>query len=476
MLEAVRSGRVEPLYLVRGDRVAAEPAAVRLGRALAESGEHEVEVVKRPAGLRDVLGSLRTLSLFGSGRTVVVVESAVLADKASAADLLDEAAQVEVEPGDGDLTTEERRAAGLLLQALRLFGQDPEAGAPAETLGSLPAWALQGGKRFRARRQNRPRGKKQVAEMAASLERLLAAAREAGLRGFAEGDLAELGELSRGGFPDGHRIVLAESVVDKDHPLVRDLAERGALIDLGRVSQVTRGANRGNWEGLGPIIETLAADTGVGIEGAALDELVRRTLQTGRGWNAEVKADSTERLAAEYRKLATMADGDRITRELVLEGVEDRGDQDFFGLLDAIGSGDASDATARLTRILAAADDPMATRLQLFTTLADFARLLTAVAGMARAAGVPRGVSSFDTFRNRWEQKLKQSRPYGAASPIDTKLHAYRLFKAYSAASRMSNERLGTLPVRTLETETLLKGGSRQPDTVLAAFVAELAG
>lgn len=470
VLEAVREGRLEPLYLVHGDRVAAEPAAVRLAQALAERGDHEVEVVKRPPGLGHVLSGLKNLSLFSSGRTVVVVDSAVLADKGSAADLLDEAAAVEVGDADSDLTTEERRAAGLLFQALRLFGLDPAAGSPAAALGKLPAWALQGGKIFRARRKNRPRGKKQVADMASSLERLLEAARAAGLSGFAEGDVAELGELARGGFPEDHRIVLAESAVDFEHPLVKDLARRGALVDLGRVEA----GRRGGFAGLEAIVSTLQEETGVGIARDALRELERRTLQKGEGRDREVRVDSTERFAAEYRKLASMADGSSIDRDLVEGGVEDRGDEDVWGLLDAVGEGRRGAAVDRLARILGSADDPVRTRLSIFGLLADYARHLTAVAGMARAAGVPRGEKNYKSFEARWAPKLQAKRPYGAQSPLHG-LHTFRLHKAYLGASRIPSDRLERLPARVLEVETLIKGGSRQPDTVLAAFVAELA-
>ena len=155
------------------------------------------------------------------------------------------AAEVDVAAVDAELTPEERRAAGLLYQALRLFGLDPEARAPEAALADLPAWALAGGRAFRARRRNRPRGKKQVAEMAERLARLLAAARAAGLAGFAEGDVAELGELARGGFPEGHRVVLAESVVDREHPLVAELAGAGSLGRSGAGRGGQRGAVRG---------------------------------------------------------------------------------------------------------------------------------------------------------------------------------------------------------------------------------------
>jgi hypothetical protein len=62
----------------------------------------------------------------------------------------------------------------------------------------------------------------------------------------------------------------------------------------------------------------------------------------------------------------------------------------------------------------------------------------------------------------------------GGASAL-AGLHAYRLHRAYLVASRVSPVRLARLPARVTETEVLLKGGSSSPETVLIAFVAELA-
>lgn len=470
LLAAAREGRAEPLQLVHGDRVVAEPAAVRIAKALAERGGHEVEVVKRPPDLSRLLGGLRTLSLFGTGRTVVVVESAVLADRSGAADLIDEADEVPVPEAGSELSGAERRAAGCVLQALRLFGVDARGGSAAQAIAALPDWALQGGRAFRSKRNNRPRGKRQVEDLGDRLVAWLEAGRSAGLEGYAEGDAAELAELAAGRFPEGHTLILAESSLDVDHPVARRLAERGALLELGRVEA----ARKGGWEGVSTLVDTLRAETGVSIRPDARDELARRTLQSGAGRETAARADSTERFAAEYRKLATLAAGDTIDRTLVEDGVEDRGDEDLFSFLDDIGDGHAGRALGRLDRLIAAADDPIAARLGLFSRLADFARNLTAVAGMARAAGVPRGVTHYQTFKSRWAPKLKASRPYGAASPI-AKVHDYPLHRAYLAASRMPSETLARLPARILEAELALKGGSRQPETVLAELVAELA-
>jgi DNA polymerase III delta subunit len=93
VLRRIGAGTVEPLYLVSGDRVVAEPAAERIARAAAERIGCEVEIRRRPAELAPVLADLRTLSLFGGGKVVLVVESQILADSRSAADLVDAAGE-----------------------------------------------------------------------------------------------------------------------------------------------------------------------------------------------------------------------------------------------------------------------------------------------------------------------------------------------------------------------------------------------
>ena len=126
----------------------------------------------------------------------------------------------------------------------------------------------------------------------------------------------------------------------------------------------------------------LESQTGVGIDRRALDELARRTLQTARakrGAAAGAAADSTARFAAEYRKLAALTAGGRITRRRVEEAVEDRGEEDVWKILDALGSGRGGEALRRFRRLLAAADDPLASRLSFFALLAAFCRQLTAV-------------------------------------------------------------------------------------------------
>ncbi len=474
VLRSIDEGRIRPLYLVAGDRVLAEPAALQIGQALARSVGCEPEVHRRPADLGVVLADLKTYSLFAPAKVVVVIESAVLADSTAAADLLDEAVEaLPVGAGPAELSGVERRAAGRLLQTLRLFQIDPEAGAPEEVLSHLPAWALKGGTRYRQAHRNRPRSRLQIEEIGVQLAELLEVALSSGLRGWAETDVGELAEAAERGLPDGHALVLAESAVAEQHPLVQTLAAQKVFATVGRV-EVAKG---GGWQGVELLAGELQRETGVGIEARALQELARRTIQrdTTRGAAADaVDADSTSRFAAEYRKLATMASGDAIDRSLVEATIEDRGDEDAWKTLDAIGSGDLRDALYRVRRLLGSAEDPVAARLSFFSLVASFGRQIAAVSALLESTGVSRNETSYPRFKTQIAPKLQSDSEEGLKSPV-AKLHPYRLFRVYQTACRIPASELVDLPSRILKTELRLKGESSEPDAALTALICDLA-
>jgi DNA polymerase III delta subunit len=466
VLEAVESGQRQPLYLVVGDRVLAEPAAVRLGEQLAAQAGCEAEVHRRPESLGAILTDLRTFSLFSTAKVTVVVDSAVLADLAAAAVLLAEAVrELPVTAGD-ELPPAQRRAAVRLLQVLRLYQVDPQSGATSEVVDQLPAAAFAG-------KTGRKPGAGKLQEIKSGLAELLEAARADGIEGRADSDLALLAEAHGGGLPAGHALVLAESGVARDHPLVAALAENGALVELERVEP----GRRGDWQGLDGLVAELESQTGVGIDRRARDELAHRTLQSARrkrGTAAAAAADSTTRFAAEYRKLASLTGGGVIDRELVLSVVEDRGEEDQWQILDKIGAGAGGEAVHRLRRLMASAEDPMAARLSFFGLVAEFARHLTAVGGSLERGGIAPGVRNYARFKQGIAPRLQEELADGVASPL-AGLHPYRLHKAYLAASGASRAGLERLPERLLETELLLKGEASRPDVALEGLVTELA-
>ncbi|MBW8874556.1 MAG: hypothetical protein JF614_06300 [Acidobacteria bacterium] len=464
--------------LVQGDVVLAEPAAQRIARTLAQAvglPPEAVEMHRRPASLSSLLQDLRTFSLFMPGKVSLAVDSAVFADRNAAGDLIDDAAEVVplADSGLRPLSGRERQAASRLLQALHLFDVDAQAGAPEKALGELPAWVFEGGKARRSGSGGKGRGKKQVEELRGALAGLLEAARREGLQGMGEGDLSELAEAVRGGLPPGHSLVLAESAVAADHPVVRLLQERGAVLSLGRVE-----ADRGSWQGLELLAGELERQTGVAITPDALTELARRTLRQesdGRGRSTGgVDSDSTARLAGEYRKLANLVEAEgRIDRKLVEQTVEDRGEEDVWQLLDAIAAGRGGEALDRLHRLIGSAEDALAARLTFFSLLSSFCRQLVAIRGMMRVARVPAGEPNYARFKSQHAPALQGEIPIGGKNPL-AGLHPFRLHRAYLAASRLPEPFLARLPSDLLDTELQIKGESGEADVALARLVARL--
>lgn len=481
LASATRSGP-QPVYLIHGDVVLSEPAARRLAQGLADAAGCALEVHRRPERLGAVLADLRTFSLFDSAKVVLVVDSAVFADRRAAADLVDaasDAAPVDADGESSELSSREREAASRLLQTFHLFDLDPEAGEPAALLGDLPDWVFQGGAAFRKRRNGRGRGKRQVEQLREDLESLLAAARRAGLTGRDGSDLSELATALEDGLPEGHTLVLAEAAVAEEHPLVVTLRERNAFLAVGTIEEETRGAKRGSIRGLNLLAEELERQTGVGIQANALQELARRTLRQDKdksGRPVGIQSASTSRLAGEYRKLASLVSkGRKIDLSLVERATEDRGEEDAFKLLDAVGEGRGDEALERYRRMIASSQDPLATRLSFFSLFADFCRTLSAVRGMMKVAGVRPGDRSYPRFKSRGAPALQGDLPGGASSPV-AGIHPYRLHRAYLAASRLSDKTAAALPGWVLDAEVRIKGDSGDPDVAVAHLMARVAG
>ena len=475
-VERIESGDRQPLYLLIGEQVLAMKAATRIAGALATGSGCEMTVHRRPAELRPILADLLTFSLFDPAKVTLVCDSAIFADRTAAADLIDEAEAALPVSGGGVLSPTEREAAGRLLQALRLFSVPADAGAADEVVSSLPDAALAGGRKHR-RGRRRARTKKQKGELAAGLAALLEGARAEGLTGWSDSDLAELGRAADGGLPDGHALVFAERRADRAHPLVRRLFERNAAFEVGALEFDRRGAVGG----LDSVVAELAVETGIGIDRAAVMELARRTLRkTETRGESEVDADSAARFAAEYRKIAdTVRDkADRIDLDTVKEMVADRGDQDVWQLLDAIAEQRPAQALAQLRRRLDSATDRTAARLSFFALLGNFCQQLAAICGVAATLDLP-SERNFNRFKTRVLPRLIAGLPGGAANPL-ARMHPFRLFRIYQAASVRRGQRasrdMAALPWQVLETEIRLKGGSADGDTALEALVATVAG
>lgn len=467
LLANLEAGPAPGVVLVIGDLTLAEAGAQRIADRIAEGAGCTVETHRHPPSLEPILADLRTFSLFAGGKVVLAIDTALLADRALAAALIDDVRDVlPFSGGDRNLSSKERQAAARLLQALRLFDIDPYAGGAADRISELPDWSLEGA-------TGRRKAKKGNDELLAGLAALLEAARREDLQGWAEGSAAALAEVIRAGLPPGHALVLAERAVADGHPILASLEDRKAVVRLAEIE-----SERGGWQGLDTLGEELARQTGVAISNDAMAELARRTLRQGekRREGGAAEAESSSRLAGEYRKLANLAGvGGRIDRRMVEANIEDRGEEDVWQILDAIGGGRAGEALDRLSRYLASAEEPVAARLSFFGLLAAYCRQLTAVAGVMRLSGLPAGESNYPRFKDKLAPALQKELPGGGKNPL-AGLHPFRLHKAYLAASRLPLALASRLPAEVLDTELQIKGESRDPDVALARLVALLAG
>ena len=450
---------------MRGDRALGEPLALRLAAEIGATWGVEPHRFAGSGELSGIVADLRTLALFEPGKIVVAVETGLFADRGAAAELL--AGVREALPFSGtadDLAGPARDAARRLLQVVRLHDLDPAAAPPDRLLAELPDRLFTGG-----------RAKAGAAEAARrELAPLLAAAISAGLRGAGEEDVSLVADLVRDGLPERHLLVLVESAVAESHPLVESLARRGAIVEAGRLA-----IEKGRIEGLDPLVAELVRETGARIRPDAAQELARRTLRSEEmrhsGERGGIDADSAARFGAELRKLATLAGGGTIDRALVEAQVEDRGQEEVWPILDAIGAGNAASALEKVRRRLGGADDPIGARLMLFGLLAQHARQLVAVAGAVAATGARAGETSYPRFKERVAPALQGEIDGVAENPL-ARLNPYRLHRVYLAASRFPAADLAGLPARTLETERRLKGDSSDPEAALDAYLIALAG
>jgi len=465
LLEAARDGTIAPVVLVAGDRALAEPAADRLAGEIAGLWGVEPQRTLHPASLAELTEDLRTVALFEPGKLVVAIETGLLADRSAASELVQAIrSALPFQGGADDLVGPPRAAARRLLQLLRLHDLDPAGGSPEQVLAALPGAALLGG-----------RGKAADADaLRGELRPLLVAALEAGLRGVGEEDLTLVSDLVRGGLPDRHLLILVESAVAPGHPLVEALAGRGAVIDAGRVA-----SDKKEFQGLGALVAELERSSGARIERDAAAELARRTLRLEDfrrgGGKGAIEADSTARLAAEFRKLAMLAGGGRIDRALVEDQVEDRGREEVWPITDALAEGNVAKAVDRALHRIATADDPVGERLGLFAFLSGFARQVVAAGGAMALTGAPAGESFYPRFKSKIAPRIKGELPGGLANPL-AKVSEFPLHKAYLVASRLPAAVAARLPSVVLETEQRLKGEGDDPDAALVALLAALAG
>ncbi len=447
---------VAQVHLIVGNLTLAEPKARKMAERLARDDPYTL--ARHKESLAGVLDDLETFSLFGEAKVVIAFETALLADQSAASSLVDAALDDPVSDPSANLSGRQRWCATRLYSVLNMFGLDPFAGSAEEAVADLPDHVLKGASgRIGAAR---------VSERREQLVRLLQAGREQEVAVHSEAVVERIAAALEHGFPPGHHLILVESAVDESHPLASRLKALDAVVGVGEITA----QRQGGWQGADRLAAALAAETGIKAAPAAIRELAERTLRRkARDRSGVVDADSAARFAAEYRKLATYVDAE-ITVQDVRRVVADRGDQDVFQIMDAIGEGKTGEVLHRFTRYMDAASDPEAARLGFFSQLAEFCRHLAWIEARFEQTGVERGMNNYPQFKQRLAPIL------AADTGVDAlhKIHPFRLHRAYLAASRLRPGRGAELPAKVLVTERRIKGESRSADLAIDALLADL--
>jgi DNA polymerase III delta subunit len=267
--------------------------------------------------------------------------------------------------------------------------------------------------------------------------------------------------------PEG--TVLLATAVDppKGSDLLSELERRGILWDI-RSEKTDRGAllaRRG---------AAAARERGVAIEAPALEWLRRATDEDPRLFSAELD-----------KLLEWAGRGGRVTRADAVAQVEDRGAEDVYAFLDALGRRGSGEALERLERLLSGrpirmgkerevdADDPF---LMLFSVLVGELRKMLYVRSRLEEAGV-RGFgaeTSYQSYASRIHDALAEPVAPFSESPMSSG----KPFGWYKVATRSVRYRVDELVGalrRAAEVDAALKESAASAE-LLAGFVAGLLG
>jgi DNA polymerase-3 subunit delta len=441
LLEEIRAGRPLPAYLCVGDEFLAEQAARELIDALLPEADQGTSLERfsgealEPA---ELLGSLRTRSLFGGRKVVAVFAATFLASRESAKDVLGSALQA-WEGGD------QERGARLLLRALCAAGVDQEAFADpgwAERLASDPAKILPG--------------------IGEDLVKWIPTVREHCLQqGMAIPKLSDVGDLLEAelekGLAPGTALVLIAPAADQRRRLFKRLEAGGGVLDFA--VPVRQGGRRPPDDVLRRELRARAAAAG------------KRLLSDAEGAILERAGASLRTFAEELDKLFTYV-GDRALVELrdVEAAFGDRAEAHIFDLTDALGDRNVERALKALHSLLGQGEEPL--------------YLLNILAGAVRGL-IPAREALDGPLAARWQPDLPfpafQAKVWQPATadlagthPGLAGMHPFRAFRVLSAASRFRLDELTQAMERLFQADYDLKTTGLDPARMVELLLFDI--
>lgn len=427
---AIRAGKRSSVYLLHGDEYLAREGAKALVAALVPAERHafSVEVVGEEQELASIPGRLRTGSLFGGLKVVVVHDSKLFVTKQSTGKFFEKSRDA-WRDGESD------RAVKTFLQGLAAAGDGEEllakilhgtlaAEEAARRLGTelddeTASWVREMGERILRDDLSIPAGP-----------------------GVNPGRVYE--ELLTRGLPAESVLILTAEVVDERRSLFKALAGQGAVIDVslrsrkGYDTQMSLDAARARIRGA-------ASEAGKTVDRESVEYILERTGLSMRA------------LAAELEKLILYV-GPRPTIALadVRQVLSVSREAGMFDLTNAVAARDAARALTALRNLLVQREPA----IKLLGALAHEVRNLLLARCLIDAklqgrfdAGMP-----FAAFQARILPAV--------AAEVGERMHPFRLYNMLRGAAAFSQDELLRALLDIADTDVSLKT-SGQPESLL---------
>jgi DNA polymerase-3 subunit delta len=441
----IGQGRPRAVYLLHGDEWLTRTGAKAIVDALVAPAHQafNVEILAEDRELASLPLRLRTLSLFGGRKVVVVHDSRAFLSKGNAGKLFGKSLEAWAD-GDAD------RAARLFLQAVGAAGQDAgflEAGAK----GGLPeaAWGQVLGQ------EREPEALRWVQEVCGRL----AAAQAEIPAGGEPGRVYE--ELIRQGLPPDAVLVLTTEVVDQRRVLWKLLGEHGAVIDCG-VRAGKAGETQMRPELARAKVRELAAAAGKSLDDETLGAIVERTGFSMRSLVSEVE-----------KILLYIGARPRITTADALAVLSSNREAGLFDLTNALDDREGTRALAALRQLLAQRE-PAPAILGLMAS--EVRNLLVARCAIeSRLEGRLDPTVSYSTFQARVLPRLAGGDDPDGSGARFGGMHPFRAYNLLRSAARFSRRELLVGLSAIHDADLALKTSGQPDDLTLEPLVLRLA-
>jgi len=444
----VRRGAGAPVYLLYGDELLARDGAKAIVDALVPEAHRSLSVeVVGDDDAAGVAGRLRTVSLFGGLKVVVVHDTKAFVSKQNVGDVFKRSRDAWKEGDD-------KRAMRLLLQAAGGAGRD-RAFVERAAKGELPdeVWEQVVGLK---RDEESERWLQETAGRLAAEGAEVSESPGAGTASIYEGLLQQ-------GIPAGAVLILTADVVDQRRALFKRIGEAGVVVDCG-IRTGKLGETQMKPEVARGRIREAVARAGKRIDDDAVAGIVERTGFSVRALESELE-----------KMLLYVGDRVEIRRSDVLDVLSNTREASIFDLTSAIEERDAARAI-RALRALAAQREAAQPILGM---LAGTVRSLILARSVLdrRLEGQLDPRMTYAAFQGRVVPRLAADAGAedGSAAKV-REMHPFRAFNLLKAACRFTQVELVRALTAIHDADLALKSTGQPEGMVLETLALALCG